>query len=124
MADDDIEAAALDWVIRQRDAAFEDWEAFAAWLTADPAHAEIFASVALADQDMAQLLAAAPRPQPVVASSRPPQSPRPRLRTWTGGAIAASVIAIAGVAAWQQLGCPPVLHIVELGPGRGAPNSD
>lgn len=30
------------------------------------------------------------------------------------------MVGIWCVAAWQQLDCPQQLHIVELGPGRGA----
>lgn len=29
------------------------------------------------------------------------------------------MVGIWCVSAWQQLGCPPCLHLVELGPGRG-----
>jgi hypothetical protein len=29
------------------------------------------------------------------------------------------MVGIWCVAAWQQLGCPPQLHLVELGPGKG-----
>ena len=109
----DIEAAALDWVIRQRDDAFDGWEAFEIWLAADAAHAEIYAAMALADQDMAAVLATAPQPKVVgaveqtwVAAPQPgaiqASLPSRRLRGWLGGAVAASVIAVAGVAAWQQ----------------------
>ena len=34
------------------------------------------------------------------------------------------MVGIWCVAAWQQLGCPPSLHLVELGPGRGTLMAD
>lgn len=46
---DDMEAAAIGWVIRLRDARAGDWEAFAAWLESDPKHANIYEEVALVD---------------------------------------------------------------------------
>ena len=55
-----IRADALDWLIRQRDPAFAEWEAFADWLDADPARAELYQAMAAADADMADLIAAAP----------------------------------------------------------------
>jgi transmembrane sensor len=96
--DRDTEDQALAWVIRQRETDFADWEVFSAWLAADPAHGEIYAAVALAEQDMAALLATKRPEQPLLA----PAARRPRPRAWFGAAVAASVIAIAGIAAWQQ----------------------
>ena len=37
---------AIDWLIRQRDPAFADWEPFTDWLEADPANNEIYAELA------------------------------------------------------------------------------
>ena len=36
------EARAIDWLIRQRDPAFDDWDGFADWLDEDSEHAAIF----------------------------------------------------------------------------------
>ena len=53
--DNRIETAALDWVIRQRDPAFADWEDFTDWLDADPAHAEAYHEAVALDADLAGL---------------------------------------------------------------------
>ncbi len=50
-----MEAAALDWVIRQRDPGFEDWEAFTDWLDTDPAHAQAYHEAAALDADLTAL---------------------------------------------------------------------
>ena len=42
----------IDWLIRLRDGATADWEAFTLWLEADPAHGETYDAVALADRDL------------------------------------------------------------------------
>ncbi len=93
-APDRDEDQALDWIIRQRDPAFGDWEAFGAWLSADPARAELYQAMAVADQDMADLLVSAPAPLPDnVVPLR-----RPNRRYWLGGALAASIAAMIGFA--------------------------
>ncbi|TRW17225.1 FecR family protein [Glacieibacterium frigidum] len=77
---------ALDWIIRQRDPAFDAWPEFAAWLGADPARAEVYQAMADADRDLPAMLPAAPRPQAVPAR-------RVGRRAWLGGAVAASLVA-------------------------------
>lgn len=121
MAEDrhDMETAALDWVIRMRDPGFDGWEEFEAWLGADPAHADVYHRLAIADQDMAELLAAAPvpaeMPSNVVAL---PQRSLPRRpltrRAWLGGAIAASVAGLIGLGMIER---QPALYQVETAPG-------
>jgi transmembrane sensor len=107
-----METAALDWVIRLREPAFEGWDEFAAWLAADPVHAEAYHRLAVADEDMAGLLASAPPPRPIMA-------PAPRgsftRRGWLGGAIAASVAALVGVATIDR---QPALYQIETAPGE------
>lgn len=112
----DMDNAALDWVIRQRDPGFDDWEGFEAWLGADPAHAEIYHRLAVADQDMGDLLKAAPAPAQRAAPnvvSLPARRAITR-RTWLGGAIAAS---IAGVIGFGVIERQPALYPVETAPG-------
>lgn len=104
-----INDAALDWVIRLRDPGFNGWEAFEAWLAADAAHAEAYHATAVADADMAAMVASLPRPVPVVLAP-PPVSRRRALRPWFGGAIAASVAAIAGVAMLQSRPDPYIIE--------------
>lgn len=89
-----IRADALDWLIRQRDPAFAEWEAFADWLEADPAHVDIYQAMAAADADMADLIATAP-PPPAAPLLLPPVTRR-RFGGWVGGAVAASLVAVTG----------------------------
>lgn len=83
-----IENEALDWIIRQRDPGFADWEAFADWLGASPDHVALYQAMADADRDVPALVPAAPAQRPVPA--RVPL----RRRAWMGGAIAASLVAL------------------------------
>lgn len=109
---DDMEVAALDWVIRLRDPAFDGWEDFEAWLAADPAHAETYHRLAAADADMADLLESAPPPtRPVVV---PPRRSFNR-RTWLGGALAASVAVLVGLGMIDR---QPSLYQVRTAPGE------
>ncbi len=82
-----IRAQALDWIIRQREPAFDDWEAFADWLAAAPDHPGIYHAMADADRDVPAMLP----PEP----ARPYVEPR-RIgrRAWLGGAIAAALVAV------------------------------
>lgn len=107
-----MESAALDWVIRLREPAFDGWEDFEAWLAADPVHAETYHRLAAADADMARLLASAPSPRPIIAPSPGRSFTR---RRWLGGAIAASVAALVGVAMIDR---QPALYQIETAPGE------
>jgi transmembrane sensor len=83
--------AAIDWLIRQRDPAFADWEAFTAWLEADRRNAEAYAELAARDEEMAERLA---------ATQAVPHSPGVTAMNRRGlfaglSAIAASVVAVA-----------------------------
>jgi transmembrane sensor len=94
-----IEAAALDWIIRQRDPDFDDWDGFTAWLEADARHAELYQAMAAADADMGPLVEQA---QPSTPASIPLPIPandpgRPSRRLWIGGAIAASLVAATSI---------------------------
>lgn len=116
-----METAALDWVIRLRDPGFDGWEEFEAWLAADPAHAEAYHRLALADADMAELLAGEPVPAPAAAPADLPPNVvpirRPAIarRAWLGGAIAASIAALVGVGMIDR---QPSLYRIETAPGR------
>lgn len=117
MAEDrhDMETAALDWVIRLRDPGFDGWEEFEAWLAGDPARAEAYHRLAIADQDMAGLLASTP-PAPAEAPADIVPLRRPALsrRAWLGGAIAASV---AGLIGFGMIERQPSLYQIETAPG-------
>ncbi|WP_380873139.1 hypothetical protein ACFB49_39640 [Sphingomonas sp. DBB INV C78] len=104
-----IREAAIDWLIRQRDPAFAEWEAFAEWLASDERRASIYHEMAAADADMADLLAAAPPPAaPVVAAQADNVIPisRRRFNGWLSGAVAASVMAMMGYAVFQAQPSP------------------
>jgi transmembrane sensor len=82
------EARAIDWLIRQRDPAFEDWDGFADWLAENPEHNAIYDAVASLDRDL-DALPAAPKPSIVIV----PETPRrPSRRAWFGGAMAAALV--------------------------------
>ncbi len=90
--DSKIEATAIDWVIRQRDPAFDEWEAFADWLAAAPAHAEAYHLAQALDED----LSAMPPMAPAVAE--PARKPLwSRRSVWMSGAVAASLAGLVGV---------------------------
>lgn len=82
------EARAIDWVIRQRDPAFTDWDGFADWLAEDPDHAAIYDAIASLDEDLEGL-----PPMPAPAVTVMPTAPRrTSRRAWFGGAMAAAVV--------------------------------
>ena len=95
MEQNDIEARALDWVVRVGDPAFADWEGFQAWLEADPRHAAAYHGLSL---DIEETAAVVPRVVvPVV---------RRRWPVWAGGAVAASLALVAGYAVLDDRAAP------------------
>ncbi len=83
-----IRDQALDWIIRQRDAAFDDWEAFATWLEAGPEHAAVYHAMADADRDVPAMLPPVSRPTAIPTKGR-----LVARRAWLVGALAASLVA-------------------------------
>lgn len=108
---EDVDAQAISWVIRVGDPDFDDWGTFEAWLAESPAHATAYHAVAAAQAEMAEALAAgAPRPKLAPAPRR-----AWRRASWAGGALAASLALMIGVASWQS---SPESRVFETGPGR------
>lgn len=101
--DPSIRAAALDWAVATRDPDFIDWDGFAAWLEADPAHPAAYDAVqyALEDADATMLVQSEPEqasaPEP--ANDNPPTWLAGR-RAWLGGAIAASLVVALTSVMW------------------------
>ena len=103
-----INAQAIDWIILLRDPGFDGWEAFEAWLAADPAHADVYQAMAVADADVAATLADAPVPLR-------PAAPVPvrrciPARRWLGGAIAASLAVVTSYAVFERRAEPYVIE--------------
>ena len=94
------EARAIDWLIRQRDPAFDDWDGFADWLGEDPEHAKVYDVVASLDQDLDELSPVA-KPMTVTMPTAPLRTSR---RGWFGGAIAAALVAVIGLSALNPFG--------------------
>ncbi|MDO9369126.1 MAG: FecR domain-containing protein [Sphingopyxis sp.] len=96
------EARAIDWLIRQRDPAFADWDAFADWLGEDPDHVAIYDALACLDQDLDALPGTTAMPvMPLVQTSR-----RPSRRAWFGGAVAAAFIGAISLSSLGLLNDP------------------
>lgn len=101
-AQNGAEARAIDWVVRQRDPAFADWDAFADWLAEDPGHAAAYDAIASLDHDLDAL---APAPAPARPMTALPQvSVRPSRRAWFGGAVAAALVAVIGLSTFNPFG--------------------
>ena len=81
---------AIGWVIRLRDGSGEDWEAFTAWLEADPAHLAAYEAAELADHDAGALSPEPARPAWAPAPAALPVQ-RPRRRMFLGVAVAAGI---------------------------------
>lgn len=115
----EIEEEAISWVIRLKDADHQDWEAFASWLEADPAHAKAYDEIALCDADAEEIFAPLSAARPVlpvytlpgpVAAER-----RAGRRAFLGWGIAASLVLMSGYAAIRSASGP---YSIETGPGE------
>lgn len=87
---------AVAWAIRAHDESFDDWNALADWLAADPYHAELYDRVTIAAEE-GVLLADQPQSEPAEIL---PISPAPRRAiNWLPLALAAGIVAAVG-GAW------------------------
>jgi transmembrane sensor len=95
--DQPIRDAALGWVIATRTPDFADWDGFAAWLEADPAHGRAYDAVQYALEDADAVLTALPELAPVPSMEPAPANDNPPewlagRRGWVGGAVAAALV--------------------------------
>lgn len=88
---DPAAAQALDWLARQQDPAFGDWDDFTAWLEADASNAAAYQRLARIDALVAEDLA-----------SHPPVAAAPRRRFGAAAAlVAATLMAVVGIAGFS-----------------------
>lgn len=96
----DAEARAIDWLIRQRDPDFIDWDDFADWLAEDPGHAAAYDAVASFDHDLGAL----PPSQNASVVILPDAPRRPSRRAWFGGALAAALVGAISLSGLNPFG--------------------
>jgi transmembrane sensor len=115
----DMDDAALGWAVRVADPDFADWEGFTAWLEQNPRHAEAYDRISARVAEAAAVLPFAP---PVAA---PEVLPVPRRsRRWViGGALAASLAAVAGIGV-ERTRPDPYMVEVAAGATRTVPLDD
>lgn len=82
---------AIDWAVRATDPSFDDWEALADWLAANPANAVLYDRATIAAMDAEHALRDDAPYQPASFASR---------ARWLPFAIAASLIATVGGGGW------------------------
>ena len=105
------EEQAVQWIVRTRDPAFDDWDAFTAWLEESPANARAYDALALADAEFADHLAAQPE------KAEPAPAAQPTRRSALIFALAASVVGMIGYSALTT-GPDPVTYQTAAGERR------
>lgn len=104
--------AAIDWLSRQRDPAFDDWDAFTHWLEADEAHALHYQELMALDAALAAELGRGG------TKAADPSMASPERRWWSrraaGGLVAAAIVAALG----YSLLAPPSSYEVATGEGQ------
>lgn len=113
---------AAHWAVLTGDPGFADWEAFTAWLEADPSHARAYDEVAAAVAEVvearqAELADAAISPAANDNASSGPSLPRMPRRAWLGGALAAS-LAIVAVIGLLRSGQGDITYVTAPGETR------
>lgn len=100
-----IDDEAIAWVVRVRDRAFDDWEAFEAWLAAAPAHADAYHRLANEDRDLDDILPLQERPAPVpIHHSR-------RKWAWPAAGTAAAALLVGTIALRVPLAGPQLYEV-------------
>jgi transmembrane sensor len=110
-----IDEAALGWIVRLREADFEDWEGFETWLLAYPENALAYHRLADAERRLEPLFAPPSAPARPVAAA--PMRSGLRLRPFfaSGAAAAAAVAAILTV---RVMWATPAFYEVRTRPGE------
>jgi transmembrane sensor len=107
----DLDHAALEWVVRTGDPAFTDWEAFTAWLEASPEHAQAYHALSADAEAMTLALLKRDSRATRAASARTPL----HRRRWIGGAIAAALVGVIGLRAYDMRAQP---YAIETAAGQ------
>ena len=108
-----VERAALDWLVRVNDPAFDAWDDWQAWLDQDPLNAAVYWRLATTEADLVDAMAAPSRR----SGLRPAREARRRTsRMWLTAAAAVLVAALFGIG-WYGL-MRPQPWVVETAPGE------
>lgn len=108
-----VERAALDWLVRVNDPAFDAWDDWQAWLDQDPLNATVYWRLATAEAEIVDAMAAPSRR----SGLRPAREARRRSsRMWLTAAAAVLVAALFGIG-WYGL-TRPQPWLVETAPGE------
>ena len=95
----EISEVARLWALRVQDSAFDDWSGLVDWLESDPGHLAAYEAAVDVDDWAGDLFRHQPPQALFVAASEPAAMPRAvsRPRRWyaVGGAIAATIVAVA-----------------------------
>lgn len=107
-----VERAALDWLVRINDPAFDAWDDWQAWLDQDPLNAAVYWRLATTEADLVDAMAAPSRR----SGLRPAREARRRTsRMWLSAAAAVFVASLFGIG-WYGL-MRPQPWLVETAPG-------
>jgi transmembrane sensor len=94
---------AIDWAIATHDPDFSDWDGFARWLEADPRHTIAYDQALSAGAKVAELSAEVRPALSQAANDEDPVVYRAHVRRrWMVGALAASLLAVVAIPAWQM----------------------
>lgn len=98
--DDDVTQTALDWAVRIKDPAFDEWDAHLGWIEQHPAHAVAYRRAALAlavSLDALETKTRTAAPDAANDDEAPAVPTRRRRRAWLAGTIAAMAASVAAI---------------------------